>query len=174
MMQTPVIEYKKILYATDLSDSGRTAFPYAASIARLNNSNLTVFHVLKPTKFENYLVGYIDDQLWSEIKTRDLEEVKSILVNRKRDDATIKKCVDEFCKETLMAGEEHPYIAYDIKVVTGDPVSEIVREASDGGYDLVVIGKRGAGLIKETVMGTTARRVIRHCDRPVMVIPLSQ
>jgi nucleotide-binding universal stress UspA family protein len=173
-MQTPVIEYKNILYATDLSDSGRAAFPYAASIARLNDSNLTVFHVLKPTKFENYLVGYIDEELWSEIKSRDLEEVKSILVNRKRDDAAIKKCVDEFCKDSQVEGEEHPYIAYDIKVVTGDPVSEIIREASDGDYDLVVIGKRGAGLIEEAIMGTTARRVIRHCDRPVMVIPLSK
>ena len=172
-MQTPVIEYKKILYATDLSDSGRTAFPYAASIARHQDANLTVFHVLRPTKFENYLVGYIDDKLWSEIKTRDLEEVKNILANRKRDDATIKKCVDEFCKDTLLEEGKHPYIAYDIKVVTGDPVTEIIREANDGNYDLVVIGKNGDGLIKETVMGTTARRVIRRCDRPVMVIPLS-
>jgi len=171
-MQTPVIEYSKILYATDLSDSGRAAFPYAAGIARLNNSSLTVFHVLKPTKIENYLVGYIDEELWSEIKTRDLQEVKSILVNRKRDDTAIKKCVDDFCKESLVEGEEHPYIAYDIKVVTGDPVTEIIREASDGDYDLVVIGKHGGGFIKETVMGTTARRVIRRCDRPVMVIPL--
>lgn len=173
-MQTPVIEYKKILYATDLSDSGRTAFPYAASIARLNNSILTVFHVLKPTKIENYLVGYIDEELWSEIKTRDLEEVKSILVNRKRDDTTIKKYVDEFCKGALVEGEEPPYISYSIKVVTGDPVTEIIREANDGNYDLVVIGKRGGGLLKEAVMGTTARRVTRLCDRPVMVIPLSK
>lgn len=173
-MQTPVIEYKNILYATDLSDSGRGAFPYAASIARLQDAKLTVFHVLKPTKFENYLVGYINEELWSEIKSRDLEEVRNILISRKRDDAAIKKCVDEFCKETLVEGEEHPYIAYDIKVVTGDPVTEIIREASDGGYDLVVIGKRGTGLVEEAIMGTTARRVIRRCDRPVMVIPLSQ
>ncbi len=59
-------------------------------------------------------------------------------------------------------------------MVTGDPVTEITREANDGNYDLVVIGKRGAGLIEEAVIGTTARRVIRRCDRPVMVIPLSQ
>lgn len=173
-MRTPVIEYKKILYATDLSDSGRSAFPFAASIARHQDADLTVFHVLKPAKFENYLVGYIDEELWSEIKTRDLEEVKSILVNRKRDDAAIKKCVDEFCKSTLVEDEERPYIAYNIKVVMGDPVTEIIREASDSNYDLVVIGKHGGGHIKEAVMGTTARRVIRRCDRPVMVIPLSK
>lgn len=173
-MQTPIIEYKKILYTTDLSDSGRSAFPYAASIAHLQDASLTVFHVLEPTKFENYLVGYIDEDMWSKIKTRDLEEAKSILVNRKRDDADIKKCVDKFCKSSLVEDGKSPYISYNIKVVTGDPVAEIIKEASEGNYDLVVIGKRGGGFIKEAVMGTTARRVTRHCDRPVMVIPLSK
>ena len=35
----PKIEYKKILYVTDLSESGRHAFPHAASIARRCNSH---------------------------------------------------------------------------------------------------------------------------------------
>ena len=171
-MQIPRIDYKKILYATDLSDSGRAAFPFAASLAHHQGADLTVFHVVKPPEFENYLVGYIDEALWREIKTRDLEEVRSILVNRKRDDAAIKESVDEFCKSTLSEYEEQPYVVYSIKVAMGDPVTEIINEAHDGGYDLVVIGKHGEGLIEEAVMGTTARRVIRRCDRPVLVIPL--
>lgn len=171
-MQIPRIEYRKILYATDLSDSGRAAFPFAASIARHYGADLTVFHVLKPPEFESYLVGYIDEALWVEIKNRDLEEVKSILVSRKRDDAVIKESVDEFCKSTLSEYGEQPYVVYNIKVAMGNPVTEIINEATDGGYDLIVIGKHGGGVVEEAVMGTTARRVIRRCDRPVMVIPL--
>ncbi len=173
-MQIPRVGFQKILYATDLSGSGRAAFPFAASIARHQGADLTVFHVLKPPEFESYLIGYIDEELWREIKTRDLEEVRNILVNRKRDDAAIKESVDEFCKSTLVEYAEQPYVAYDIKVVMGDPVTEIIKEAHDGGYDLVVIGKHGGGLAEEAVMGTTARRVVRRCDRPVMVIPLSK
>ena len=33
----PYIEYKKILYVTDLSESGRQAFPHAVAIAQRNN-----------------------------------------------------------------------------------------------------------------------------------------
>ncbi len=171
-MQTPIIEYQKILYATDLSEAGRAAFPYAASIARHYTADLTVFHVVKPPEFEDYLVGYIDENLWKEIKTRDLEEVKDILVSRKRGDASIEDKVAEFCQSTLADDEGKPYVVYDIKVSMGDPVTEIVKEARDGNYDLVVIGKHGRGPIEETVMGTTARRVLRRCNQPVMVVPL--
>ncbi len=171
-MKTPRIDYKKILYAADLSDSGRAAFPFAASLAHQQGADLTVFHVINPPEFENYLVGYIDETLWREIKTRDLEEVRSILVNRKRDDAAIKESVDEYCKNTLSECEEQPYVVYSVKVAMGDPVTEIIKEAHAGDYDLVVIGKRGEGLLEEAVIGTTARRVIRRCERPVLVIPL--
>ena len=86
----PRVEYKKILYTTDLSESGRFAFPYAASIAAHYDAQLTVFHVVEAREFEKYLVGYISEELWAEIKTRDLEEARRILINRKRNDAAIK------------------------------------------------------------------------------------
>ena len=171
-MKIPRIEYRKILYATDLSEAGRTAFPYAASIAHRYDAELTVFHVVKPPEFEDYLVGYIDEDMWREIKTRDLEEVKSILVSRKRADVSIKNKVDQFCQSTLADCEDNPYVVYEVKVAMGDPVQEIVKEARDGAYDLVVIGKRGRGLLEEAVMGTTARRVLRRCDQSVLVVPL--
>jgi len=173
-MKLPKIEYKKILYATDLSESGRVAFPYAASIAHSYGAELTVFHVAKPPEFEQYLVGYIDEELWKQIKTQDLEAVKDTLTQRKRDDAAIKKSVDEFCKNTLDEYENHPYVVYDVKVAMGDPVTEIVREAESRDYDLVVVSKHSGGLIEEALMGTTARRVIRHCNRPVLVVPVPE
>jgi nucleotide-binding universal stress UspA family protein len=171
-MRIPRIEYRKILYATDLSEAGRAAFPYAASIARHYDADLTVFHVLKPPEFENYLIGFIDEELWREIKTRDLEEVRNILVSRKRDDAVIKERVEEFCQSALADYEGKPSVVYDVRLSMGDPVTEIVKEARDGNYDLVVIGKHGRGLLEESVMGTTARRVLRRCGQPVMVVPL--
>ena len=70
----PKIEYKRILYTTDLSESGRHAFPYAASIAQRFLSELTVFHVVETRDFEKYLVGYISEDLWKDLKTENLEE----------------------------------------------------------------------------------------------------
>ena len=72
----PEIEYKRILYTTDLSESGRYAFPYAASIAQRFDSELTVFHVVEARDFEKYLLGYINEDLWKDLKTQDLEEAR--------------------------------------------------------------------------------------------------
>lgn len=54
-------------------------------------------------------------------------------------------------------------------VAVGDPVNEILREAEEGGYDLVVMGTHDHGKVEETLIGSVAREVIRACEVPVMV-----
>jgi len=66
--------------------------------------------------------------------------------------------------------DDHPYVTYDIKIKNGNEVEEIVREAHNGNYDLVVIGKHGQNPITDALMGNTARRVVRRCSVPVMVV----
>lgn len=171
----PRIEYKKILYASDLSEAGRHAFPHAASIAQRFDAELTVFHVLDARDFERSVVGYISEDFWTELKTRELEEAKRILFARKRNDVEINNAVDEFHKETLSQQQPgKPIVSYGVKVEAGEPVEEILREAHSGGYDLVVISKHGHGSLKDAVMGNTVRRVIRWCQVPVLAVPLPE
>ena len=169
----PKIEYRKILYTTDLSDSGRHAFPYAASIAQRFDSELTVFHVLETRDFEKYVHGYISEDFWKDLQTRDLEEAKQILISRKRDDTEISDNVRRFCQETISRHPEKPVLTYQVMVEMGEPVEKILQEAHSGGYDLVVISKHGHRTsVKDAVMGDTARRVLRRCKVPVMVVQL--
>jgi len=169
----PKIEYKKILYTTDLSESGRHAFPYAASIAQCFNAELTVFHVVETRDFEKYLVGYISEDLWKDLKTQDLEEARRILISRKRDDVEIKDSVQHFCEESLSGQVDKSVLSYHVVIEMGEPIEKILQEAHSGGYDLVVISKRGnRSSVKDAVMGGTARRVIRRCNVPVMVVQL--
>jgi nucleotide-binding universal stress UspA family protein len=169
----PKIEYKRILYTTDLSESGRHAFPYAASIARRFDSELTVFHVVETRDFERYLVGYISEDLWKDLQTEDLDEARRILISRKRDDVEIRDSVQQFCEESLSRQPDKSVFSYHVKVEMGEPVEKILQEAHSGDYDLVVISKRGRrSSVKDAVMGGTARRVIRRCNVPVMVVQL--
>jgi nucleotide-binding universal stress UspA family protein len=173
--KVPRVEYNKILYATDLSETGRFAFPYAASIANRYNAKLTVFHVVETVEFEKYVVGYISEDLWNEIKTRDLKEAKDLLTSRKRDDAAIKEALDQLRQEAVGEDEEKPYVTYDVVVKTGDPVEEIVKEADEGNYDLVVIGEhsgKGIGSALKRKVGSTAWRVLHRCKRPILVVRL--
>lgn len=168
--QLPSIEYKKILYTTDLSEAGRFAFPHAASIATHYDAELTVLHVVETEEFEKYLVGYISEDLWDEIKTRNLKEARSILISRKRDSAVIKNAVDQVCQHILTKGEAKPAVSYDIVVEMGNPVEKIIEKARKGNYDLIVMGNHGRTALKEALMGSTAWRVLHRSDIPVMMV----
>jgi nucleotide-binding universal stress UspA family protein len=166
----PHVQYRKILYVTDLSEAGRGAFPHAASIAHTHHAELTVFHVVESRDFEKYLVGYISEDLWDQIKTRDLEQARQLLIRRKRDGAAIRDSVDQFCQESMGEGGSDPYVTYDVAVETGDPAEKIVEKAHRGSYDLVVIAKHGHGVLHGGLVGDTVQRVIRRCDVPVLVV----
>ena len=167
--QLPHIGFNKILYVTDLSESGRQAFPYAASIAQKFGAELTVFHVVEAHDFEKYLVGYISEEMWEEIKHRNLDEARQMLIDRKRGDTAIKDSVEQQCVEA-MESEGRPIVAYDVAVEIGEPVDVIVHKAEQEDYDLVVISKHGHGALKGALIGDTATRVVRRCHKPVMVV----
>ena len=57
-------------------------------------------------------------------------------------------------------------------VSEGAPFYEILSVAHDLAVDAVVIGKKGIGKRPEAVFfGSTAERVVRGCNRPVIVLP---
>ena len=52
----------------------------------------------------------------------------------------------------------------------GDPVSEIVAAAKEGGYDLIAVGHRGLSVIKAIVMGSVSQGVVAHAPCSVLVV----
>jgi nucleotide-binding universal stress UspA family protein len=167
------IEYKKILYTTDLSETGRCAFAYAASIAHRYGTKLTVFHVVDSApELEKSLVGYISEDLWEEIKTRNLKEARDVLIRRKRDDTAIINELDRFVKDAQAGSVDKPYVTYEVVVKMGNPVEEIIKQAHEGNYDLIVIGNQGYGPVKDAFMGRTVQRVLFRSKIPVMVVQL--
>lgn len=165
------VKYKKILYATDLSESGRYAFNHAASLTSQYGSRLTVLHVVEGgPELDRRLFGYVTKELWEEIKQRNLKEATDILQRRKRDDAAISEAVGEYCEDVKDSIKKEAYVTYSVLVKMGDPVEEIMNEAEDGAYDLVVMGTHGHGAVKASIMGDTVRRVVRRSKIPVLVV----
>jgi nucleotide-binding universal stress UspA family protein len=52
----------------------------------------------------------------------------------------------------------------------GHTVEEILRTASEGKYDLIVIGARGLSTIKEILLGSVSHGVVMHANCPVLVV----
>ncbi|MDZ7732819.1 MAG: universal stress protein [Acidimicrobiia bacterium] len=61
-------------------------------------------------------------------------------------------------------------LAPETLVRSGRPFEEIVRSARELDVDLVVLGASGGDTVREHVLGTTSERVVRHGDRPVLVV----
>jgi nucleotide-binding universal stress UspA family protein len=55
-------------------------------------------------------------------------------------------------------------------VLTGDPLGTIIGQAVTRGADLIVIGEAGTHRYADMFVGTTAERVIRFSDRPVLMV----
>jgi nucleotide-binding universal stress UspA family protein len=171
----PKTDFRKILYSTDLSETGRHAFAFAASIARRYGAKLTVFHVVEPGQdLEKSLAGYISEEVWEKIKRRNLREARNILVRRKRDNAAVINELDQLVKDEQAGSQDKPYVSYDVVVKMGNPVEEIIKQAHKGKYDLVVIGNHGYGPLKDALMGGTVRRVLSRSKIPVMVVKLPE
>ncbi|MCC6223680.1 MAG: universal stress protein [Thermoleophilia bacterium] len=57
-----------------------------------------------------------------------------------------------------------------VELTTGDAAGEIVACAGRAGADLVVIGCRGRGGPALALLGSVSSAVLHRCDRPVLVV----
>jgi nucleotide-binding universal stress UspA family protein len=61
-------------------------------------------------------------------------------------------------------------VLFKSKIIYGSPSSEITDLAKDKKFDLIVIGSRGHGGIKEVFLGSVATAVIHKSKVPVLVV----
>ena len=64
---------------------------------------------------------------------------------------------------------EHAGIPASVSVAYGVPGEEIVRCANEDRPDLVMVGRRGAGLTK-LLLGSVSDHVVRSTERPVLIV----
>ena len=173
-MKLPKVEVKKILYATDLSESARYAFAYAVSLADLYNAGITMIHVLPevPDILDKNVIGYISADRWEEIKSQNVDETKDVLIGKRRDHLAIREALHQFSENVKDSHASKGFATDDIVVVRGNPVEQILTQAEETSCDLIVMGTHGHGTLADTMMGSTARRVLRRSTKPVLVVRL--
>ena len=87
---------------------------------------------------------------------------------------SIRKRIEDVCNEISQSQPECPFIVQNIIVKTGHPVDLIIHYAEKKDCDMVVIGSHGHGIFSEAMLGSTSRRVLRRCTKPVLVVRLPE
>jgi ACR3 family arsenite transporter len=174
-LPSPVIEgapivpdIRRILYASDLSDTARYAVRYACSIGNRFGASVSLIHVI-PDVVEKLssevginLSSHIDRNHWEAFHSKGIAQAKEVIAHRIQETST------DITREIPSC----PLTEGTIMVNVGDPAHEIVSTAVEGKYDLVVMGTHGHGKIQAAITGSIARKVIRLCPVPVMVVRL--
>lgn len=169
-MELPQIQVKKILFATDLSESARYAFAYAVSLANSYGAGLVILHVLAEMPSLDASIGYhIGESEWKKIKAARMQEASRKLIGKKRDDLAIRDALAKFCANAQECLENRD-VGDEAIVERGDPANQILRYAAAKSCDLIVMGRHGHSGIAEAVMGSTARRVLKKSNIPVLVV----
>ena len=57
-----------------------------------------------------------------------------------------------------------------VEMIQGPPAEVILEYANQNGIDLIVIGSRGLGGIREFVLGSVSHNVVQHATIPVLVV----
>ncbi len=171
-MKLSNIQIKKILYATDLSESAVHAFSYAVSLANMYGAGITILHVLAEFPGEEFIVNMIDTDTWEEIKNRHYSEARDQLIGKKRGHVAIKEVLEAFSEEAKADAKDQTFVTDETLIKTGAPAEIIVQTAKEQNCDLIVMGTHGHGTFADVFVGSTAKWVIRQSPIPVLVIRL--
>ncbi len=140
------VKTKKILVPLDGSKNSFRGLDMAIHIARQSNGTITALTVKSvPGIYALHPLGFLD--------FNSMKEVKKILEQAK---------VRAAKKGIKLTG----------KSLAGDPGYDIARfvNNSKNGIDMVVIGARGRGSVKEIFLGSVSNYVLHKSKKPVLVV----
>jgi len=159
-------DYKKVLYATDMSVNSAHAFKHAISLARRYNAKVVLLHILPEVDSAtmNYVATVMGEEQLAGFELDHKEEVKD----------EIRRRLHQFAKEELGDHPEDVERISDIEVHYGNPVAHILQHADGLDVDLIVLGSHGKGAMKYAFLGSVAEKVLRKSHRPMLIVPLDQ
>ncbi len=87
--------------------------------------------------------------------------------------ATMNKDFYELAEQTVLEAEKRLTsvgVVPSVSMVQGPPAETILDYAKEHGVDLIVIGSRGLGGIRQFVLGSVSHNVVQHAEIPVLIV----
>jgi nucleotide-binding universal stress UspA family protein len=148
--------FSTILVSTDFSDHAQVTFETAYDLALQLRAKLHILHVQDES---NLRVA-----------------IREGLLDARQTDEELCSALDALTAErfaTLLAGVDRSKVTVESLSRRGDSGKVIVEYAREIDAGVVVIGRRGAGVVRDlltSVVGSVAESVIRKSPCPVLVV----
>lgn len=147
------MEIKKILFATDFSESSIYAMPYAVDMAKHYRAKLCFLHVIYDiAKSTGWHVPHVSiDEIYRDMEKSARAELEKSFVEEMRGFKDIERVV-----------------------LKGTPHEEITKFAKNNEIDLIVLATHGRKGIDRMIFGSTAEQVVRNAPCPVLSVRIPE
>jgi nucleotide-binding universal stress UspA family protein len=144
------VQFRRILCAVDFSDSSIAAVALAMTMAEEADAHLKLLHVVEipPELGENAIAPDFN-----------VDRIRAAA------EADARRRLRELVPE-----QARTYCTVETEVVEGRAYRQILRHATEGDADLLVMGVHGRGAIDLLVFGSTTHHVIRAATCPVLIV----
>ena len=139
---------KRILVPTDFSEHAEDALKVASQIAKKNNSEIIILHMLElPSQMNDAVLG-------------GASIPETMLFMKKANEM-----LDQVSSRPYLDG-----ISITEIVKIDKPIHGITQVSKEYEIDLIVMGSHGSSGIEELLIGSNTEKVVRNSEIPVLVI----
>lgn len=163
---------KTILFATNLSETCKQAFDFAAVLATRFQATIVLLHVLEkvPKSAEGQLKAMLGDDRWKQIVASQEKDARQVLIGKRSSAALIKQVLSEFCTEAGIGDPARGCISREIVISEGEVIDNVIDNAEKYHCDLIILGTR-EGFLSHNSIGPTIKAIMRRSKIPVLVVP---
>jgi nucleotide-binding universal stress UspA family protein len=144
---------KKILVATDASAASNRAVSMAAYMAACHEAELLILHVIRDMQLPTMLK-----------KAPELEEFAN-----KREDI-LRQVAETILHEAEVRARKDGATRVQTAIGAGDPASSIIGFTKRRNIDIIVVGTRGLGKVKELLLGSVSRKITNKAEANCLIV----
>jgi nucleotide-binding universal stress UspA family protein len=151
IMKDKVCPVTKVLIPVDGSTYSMKGVEHAACLAGELKGSIDKIAILRVINLALYMERIREGIDPEEEAKKILEEAKAVLL-----------------KERVSEG------LISIRVGVGNPADEILKEAEEGDYHLIIVGRKGRTALKDLILGGVSSTILQHCQNPTVAIVSSR
>lgn len=154
--------FQKILVAIDTSKISQQVFDQAVSLAKANNANLMLAHVLTEEELGSPMPILPSLEYYPSVQERNIE-----LYQQQREALTRQglELLRSRYTQAVAAG-----VTTEHTLNNGIPGQTICKLARTWQADLIVMGRRGRSGLSELILGSVSNYVLHHAPCSVLIV----